>query len=127
MNEQSIAFLLPDPIKVPFDQDSYGANISNFSHMSLSLVRSYGGERYEKRDLQIRVRQRFGELQAIDEKHGRVPWHVVDAAQSIEQVTEELVSIVTKTVKKVEEGAPLNRMFSEGVYELPDVSADECK
>ena len=77
--------------------------------------------------MQIRVRKRFGELQAIDEKHGRVPWHVINAAQSIEQVTEELVSIVTKTIKKVDEGAPLHRMFSEGTYELPDVGADGCQ
>ena len=38
----------------------------------------------------MRVRKRFAELQSIDEKHGRVPWHVVDASQSIEEVKEKL-------------------------------------
>ena len=45
--------------------------------VSTSYIIRYGGERYEKRDLQIRVRQRFSELQSLDEKAGRVPWHVV--------------------------------------------------
>ncbi|KAL9191177.1 hypothetical protein ACHAXT_000883 [Thalassiosira profunda] len=80
----------------------------------------YGGERYEKRDLQIRVRQRFAELQSIDETQGRVPWHVVDASQSIEEVTANLVSIVTDTLARVQgESAPLRRMWGEGEYELP--------
>ena len=81
---------------------------------------SYGGERYEKRDLQIRVRQRFAELQSIDETQGRVPWHVVDASQSIEEVTANLVSIVTDTLAQVQgESAPLRRMWGKGEYELP--------
>jgi len=80
----------------------------------------YGGERYEKRDLQIRVRKRFAELQSIDEKRGRVPWHVVDAKQSIEDVEKELASIVKDTVERVErDGAPVSRMWGEGEYELP--------
>ena len=57
---------------------------------NLYILCRYGGERYEKRDLQMRVRKRFAELQSIDEKHGRVPWHVVDASQSIEEVKEKL-------------------------------------
>mmetsp|Transcript_10600 Transcript_10600/g.19032 ORF Transcript_10600/g.19032 Transcript_10600/m.19032 type:complete len:248 (-) Transcript_10600:242-985(-) len=80
----------------------------------------YGGERYEKRDLQIRVRKRFAELQSIDEKRGRVPWHVVDGKQSIEDVEKELASIVKDTVERVErDRAPVSRMWGEGEYELP--------
>lgn len=87
---------------------------------------SYGGERYEKRDLQIRVRKRFAELQALDEKDGRVPWHVVDASQSIEDVTDELVRIVNETLERVDrESSPLKRMWEEGEYELPDLKATE--
>ena len=68
----------------------------------------------------MRVRKRFGELQAIDEKHGRVPWHVVDASQSIEEVTTKLVSIVSNTLERIDkESAPLHRMWGEGEYELP--------
>lgn len=90
---------------------------------------SYGGERYEKRDLQIRVRKRFAELQALDEEQGRVPWHVVDASQSIEDVTKELVSIVNETVERVGKGpSPLRRMWEDGEYDLPELkAADEKK
>lgn len=87
----------------------------------------YGGERYEKRELQIRVRQRFAELQSLDEKSGRVPWHVVDASKSIEEVHQELISIVTNTIDRVQKASsPLKRMFEEGEYELPE-SGDEKK
>ena len=66
------------------------------------------------------MRNRFGELQAIDEKQGRVPWHVVDASQSIEEVKEKLAKIVTDTVERVQtDNAPLNRMWGEGEYEMP--------
>lgn len=86
----------------------------------------YGGERYEKRDLQMRVRKRFAELQSIDEKQGRVPWHVVDASQSIEDVTKEISSIVTDTVERVQgQSVPLSRMWGEGEYELPAPKATE--
>ncbi|KAL7441095.1 hypothetical protein ACHAXH_008456 [Discostella pseudostelligera] len=86
----------------------------------------YGGERYEKKELQIRVRQRFAELQAIDEKQGRVPWHVVDAAQSIEEVKEQIAKIVTDTIDRVQsESAPLRRMWGEGDYELPVSKSEE--
>mmetsp|Transcript_874 Transcript_874/g.1526 ORF Transcript_874/g.1526 Transcript_874/m.1526 type:complete len:89 (-) Transcript_874:169-435(-) len=72
----------------------------------------------------MRVRQRFGELQSIDEKQGRVPWHVVDASQSIEEVKEKLVSIVADTLERVQrESAPLPRMWGEGEYELPALKA----
>ena len=92
------------------------------------LFRSYGGERYEKRDLQIRVRKRFAELQALDEKQGRVPWHVVDASQSIEAVTKELVTIVNETVTRIgKEASPLRRMWEEGEYELPQIQQSDEK
>jgi len=79
----------------------------------------YGGERYEKRDLQLRVRQRFSSLQRIDETEGRVPWHIVDASQSIEEVQENIWSIVNDTLQKVDDGKPLMKMWEEGDYELP--------
>jgi len=83
----------------------------------------YGGERYEKRDLQIRVRQRFRELQTIDEKQGRVAWHIVDASQSIEEVKDNIADIVTATIERVQkEISPLGRMWGEGDYELPEIT-----
>ena len=47
------------------------------SHLFAVKYFRYGGERYEKKELQMRVRSRFAELQRLDEKDGRVPWHVV--------------------------------------------------
>eukprot|EP00536_Pseudo-nitzschia_multiseries_P002633 jgi/Psemu1/251860/estExt_Genewise1Plus.C_350097 len=61
----------------------------------------YGGERYEKKEMQQRVRQRFSELQGMDEADGQIPWYIVDAAQSIEDVQQEINSIVESTVEKV--------------------------
>mmetsp|Transcript_5741 Transcript_5741/g.12495 ORF Transcript_5741/g.12495 Transcript_5741/m.12495 type:complete len:286 (-) Transcript_5741:1971-2828(-) len=84
----------------------------------------YGGERYEKRDLQIRVRQRFAELQAMDEKEGRVPWHIIDASKTVEEVTADIVNVVDATLKRVNEGAPLAKMWdASGTYDLPKVEA----
>ena len=71
----------------------------------------YGGERYEKRDLQLRVRQRFSELQNEDE--GRIPWHVIDAAQSVEAVTNDIVNIVNKVMEGVAQGKPLQKLWSD--------------
>mmetsp|Transcript_9543 Transcript_9543/g.20028 ORF Transcript_9543/g.20028 Transcript_9543/m.20028 type:complete len:222 (+) Transcript_9543:1-666(+) len=66
----------------------------------------YGGERYEKKEMQQRVRQRFSELQYKDEQDGRIPWYVVNAAQSIEDVQMEINTIVNKTVEKVQNEEP---------------------
>jgi hypothetical protein len=129
--------------KATFDQDSYGAHrLSSFEFFSLVISflttnfnhaffrclfypLSYGGERYEKRELQIRVRHRFAELQSIDEKHGRVPWYVVDASKSVDEVKEMVSGIVSSTIERVESGtAPLRRMWREGEYELPTTTLD---
>jgi len=85
----------------------------------------YGDERYEKRDLQIRVRQRFKELRAIDENEKRVLWYDVDASQTVEEVQKDINNIVGKTMKRVAEGAELSKMFGEGKYQLPDPSKSE--
>ena len=83
----------------------------------------YGGERYEKRDLQIRVRKRFAELQEMDEKQGRVPWHIIDASKTVEEVTADIVSVVDATIKRVQEGKPLAKMWDEGDFVLPTVAS----
>eukprot|EP00978_Attheya_sp_CCMP212_P017343 scaffold46146_cov51-Attheya_sp.AAC.4 len=89
----------------------------------------YGGERYEKRDLQIRVRQRFAELQAMDEKEGQVPWHIVDASKSIEEVQTVINTIAENTLHQVhEENKPLYKMWECGEYTLPEpITMDDKK
>ncbi len=69
--------------------------------------------------MQIRVRQRFAELQAMDEISEKVDWHVVDASQTIEEVQNDINQIVEETMKKVEDGKPLFKMFCDGEYVLP--------
>jgi len=83
----------------------------------------YGGERYEKRDLQIRVRQRFAELQATDERNQRVPWHVIDASKSINDVQKDINTVVSKALSRVDKGAILHKMFQDGEYFLPPPSS----
>ena len=51
--------------------------------------------------MQQTVRQRFRELQETDEADGQIPWHIVDAAQSIEEVQAEINAIVESTIEKV--------------------------
>lgn len=79
----------------------------------------YGGERYEKRDLQIRVRQRFSQLQAMDKQYNRVPWYIVDASKTVEQVQMDINGIASATMARVANGAPLYKMFEDGEYVLP--------
>lgn len=72
--------------------------------------------------MQQRVRKRFEELQAMDEAGKRIPWHIVNAAQSVEQVQADINKIVESTMQSVNNGAPLYKMFQEGVYQLPKPS-----
>ena len=55
----------------------------------------------------------------MDEISKKVDWHVVDASQTIEEVQANINQIVKETIQKVEEGKPLYKMFSDGVYVLP--------
>lgn len=52
--------------------------------------------------MQSRVRQRFSQLQAQDERDGQVPWHVVNAAQTVEDVQKEINDIVEATIERVQ-------------------------
>ena len=67
--------------------------------------------------MQIRVRERFGELQKMDE--GRIHWEVVDASQTIEEVESDIWRIATETMERIsEQGKPLNTMWEDGQYDL---------
>jgi dTMP kinase len=79
---------------------------------------SYGGERYEKRDMQIRVRQRFDELQAMD--RNSVPWTVINAAQSINDVQADIWTTVQATLAEVAKGKELKKMWDSGSYDLSE-------
>lgn len=68
--------------------------------------------------MQIRVRERFGALQAMDE--GRVPWKVVNAGQTAEQVEADIWEIVRAAVETCGD-QPLKTMWQEGFYDLQNV------
>jgi hypothetical protein len=51
--------------------------------------------------MQTRVRQRFSQLQAHDERDGNVPWYIVNAAQSIDEVQGDINKIVEETIRHV--------------------------
>jgi hypothetical protein len=62
--------------------------------------------------MQQRVRERFSQLQAMDQRDGQVPWYMVDAAQSIEDVQNDINDIVEKTVHKIQsEKTPLGLLW----------------
>eukprot|EP00977_Amphora_coffeiformis_P000478 scaffold117_cov148-Amphora_coffeaeformis.AAC.3 len=55
---------------------------------------SYGQERYETQDFQTRVRHQFDVLQQLESDNGGVPWHVVPAGQSMDDVERDIWQIV---------------------------------
>ena len=81
--------------------------------------KSYGGERYEESELQKRVRKQFQELQRLDE--GNIPWHIIDASQTIPDVQNEINTIVERTIEETK-NQPLKTMFGNDTYELPPPS-----
>lgn len=68
--------------------------------------------------MQVRVRQQFESLKLDDEKSARVPWKFINAAQSMDQVESDIWKVVQETMKQVEEGKPLGKMWQDGEYSL---------
>jgi hypothetical protein len=75
--------------------------------------------------MQLRVRDRFAQLQAIDEKHGLVPWYIIDASQPILEVENNIWTIVDEIGKRVSQGKVVNKMWQEGTYLLFDEDQKE--
>ena len=47
---------------------------------------------------------------------GRVPWHIISAAQSIQEVQRDIWRIVQKTLDQVRSGKTLGKLWEEGEY-----------
>ena len=71
---------------------------------------AFGEERYEKIDFQNKVRDQFMALKTSDEAAGAVPWHTVDAAQSIEDIKVQIQAIADATMEKVKT-EPIKPLF----------------
>jgi hypothetical protein len=82
------------------------------------VVARFGNERYEKREMQLRVRERFRQLEAMDQlessRNGAqaIPWYIVNAAQSIHDVQKDINEIVERTIDSVhKEEKPLGLLW----------------
>ena len=71
----------------------------------------FGNERYEKRDMQIRVRQQFTKLQEMDKNI--VPWNIINAAQSMDTVEDTIWNIVRPTIDHVTATSPSIKVLWE--------------
>lgn len=98
--------------------------LTNSLAYHIFILYRYGGERYEERDMQIRVREKFGELQKLDE--GRIPWKMVNAAQSIEAVESDIWSVVNEAVNSCKD-KPLKKMWQEGDYDMSSKKDEQGK
>ena len=63
--------------------------------------------------MQQRVRERFQELSQLDDG---VPWKFVNAAQTMDQVEEDIWKIAQDTMTNVQ--PDVRQLWQEGVYEL---------
>ena len=60
----------------------------------------YGEERYEKEDIQRRVREVFTKLQG--DKRDEGDWHVVDAGAEVEEVAKRIWDVVEPVIESVD-------------------------
>lgn len=54
---------------------------------------NYGDERYEKREMQQAVRDKFTQMQGLG-----APWKTVDAGRSLDEVAADILAIATDVV-----------------------------
>eukprot|EP01036_Dinobryon_divergens_P026381 gene26381-35019_t len=73
----------------------------------------YGEERYEKIELQSKVRDKFLLLKEEDAKSNIQSWHIVDARKPIEDLHREIVSIAEKTISRVG-NTPITPLWHKG-------------
>lgn len=69
----------------------------------------FGEERYETEKFQRDVRQKFKEIMGSED--GNVPWHVVDAARTIEEVEADVQRLALETVSKIGEDEPIKQLW----------------
>lgn len=77
---------------------------SYYYYSTLYTCNRYGEERYEKKEFQARVRQRFAELQQLNDAATTAtptPWHVINAAQTMDEVERDIWAIVEPVMAHV--------------------------
>jgi dTMP kinase len=77
-----------------------------FLDMSIEQAKergNFGEERYEKEAFQRTVRQRFQQLMETD--NSNVPWKIIDAARTIEEVEIDVHKHTEETLTRISDGA----------------------
>eukprot|EP01039_Chlorochromonas_danica_P005032 gene5031-5524_t len=72
----------------------------------------YGEERYEKADFQRKVRDAFMKLREMDDSTEDIPWFVLDATKSVEELQREIQDIA-KIVHTKASNKPLARLWTK--------------
>lgn len=62
----------------------------------------FGEERYEKVEFQKSVRESFMRLHAADITTASIPWHILDARKSIDELHAEIMTIAHSTITAAE-------------------------
>ena len=73
-----------------------------FLDMSIEQAKErgdFGDERYEREEFQRTVRQRFQEL--METENSNVPWKVIDAARTIEEVEIDVHKHAEETLTRI--------------------------
>jgi dTMP kinase len=68
----------------------------------------FGNERYEEKNFQKSVRERFDSLQKADEK--LIPWFTLDARRTIDELHEEIKSIASDVMTNAKD-APIKKLW----------------
>jgi thymidylate kinase len=66
--------------------------------------------------MQIRVREKFALLQEMDVEQGTVPWTLIDASQSIEEVASDVWETVQQSIRSSSD-QPIKLMWLEGNFD----------
>ena len=69
----------------------------------------FGEERYEKEEFQRTVRQRFQQL--MEAEGNNVPWVIVDAARTMDEVEADVQTHANTALEKVGNGTPLGTLW----------------
>ena len=80
-------------------------------------MHSYGEERYENKDFQARVRERFAEIRAMDDDDNSQttpPWYVIHAAQTMDEVEDDIWKVVQPILHAVAtEHRPIGKLWTQ--------------
>lgn len=72
----------------------------------------YGEERYEKLELQLKVREAFSKVSDQMKKNG-ADWKTIDAGRQIEEVEKDVLEAARLAVEKAGKGEALGELFKD--------------